>query len=50
MTSLVVSFSNQIKLNISRSKQVKILSKKLYSDFNWSFVCNKKIVGENFVS
>ena len=35
MTSLVVSFSNQIKLNISKSKAVtKILSKKLYSDFN----------------
>ena len=30
MTSLVVSFSNQIKLNISKSKAVtKILSKKL---------------------
>ena len=35
MTSLVVSFSNQIKLNISKSKTVtKILSKKLYSDYN----------------
>ena len=35
MTSLVVSFSNQIKFNISKSKAVtKILSKKLYSDFN----------------
>ena len=33
MTSLVVSFSNQIKLNISKSKAVtKILSEKLYSD------------------
>ena len=35
MTSLVVSFSNQIKLNISKSKEVtKNLSKKLCSDFN----------------
>ena len=35
MKSLVVSFSNQIKLNISKSKAVtKILSKKLDSDFN----------------
>ena len=51
MTSLVVSFSNQIKLNISKSKAVtKILSKTLYGDFNRSFQGNKKIVGENFVS
>ena len=35
LTSLVVSFSNQIKLNISKSKAVtKNLSNKLYSDFN----------------
>ena len=35
MTSLVVSFSNQIKFNNSKSKAVtKILSKKLYNDFN----------------
>ena len=35
MTSLVVSFSNQIELNILKSKAVtKILSRKLYSDFN----------------
>ena len=35
MTSLVVSFSNKIKFNISKSKAVtKNLSKKLYSDFN----------------
>ena len=39
MTSLVVLFSNQIKLNISKSKAVrKILSNKLYSDFNYSFI------------
>ena len=50
MTSLVVSFSNQMKLNISKNKAVtKILSNKLYSDFNCSFQGNKKIVGENFV-
>ena len=35
MTSLAVSFSNQIKLNILKSKAVtKILSQNLYSDFN----------------
>ena len=50
MTLLVVLFSNQIKLNISKSKAVaKIVSKKLCCDFNWSFQCNKKIVRENFV-
>ena len=35
ITSLAVSFSNKIKLNIPKSKAVtKIPSKKLYSDFN----------------
>ena len=36
--------SNQTKFNISTSKtDVKILSKKLHNDFNWSFQCNKKL-------
>ena len=44
-------FWYQIKLTMSKSKTVtKILSKKLYYDFNWSFQCNQKFVGENFVS
>ena len=50
MTSLVVSFSNQIKLNISKSKAVTKILSKTYGDFNRSFQGNKKIVGENFVS
>ena len=38
MALLVVLFSYQIKLNISKSKAVtKMLSKKLYCDFNGSF-------------
>ena len=51
MTTQVVLFSYKMKLNISKSKAVtKVLSKKLYCDLYRSSQCNKKIVGEIFVS
>ena len=49
VTGCVIFKSNQIEY-LENKAVTKILSKKLYSDFNWSFQCNKKIVGENFVS
>ena len=46
---MVMLFWYQIKLNTAKSKAVtKVLSKKLYYDFNRSFQCNKKYCGRKF--
>ena len=51
MTSVVVLFAYQKKLNISTRKRVTtIVPKKLYCHFNLSLQCNTKKVGQNFVS